>query len=68
MWVSAGVDTVTASAPAGKEPGESSTTAASGCSRDTNARRSADRVATATRLHWTAEAINGAWKYPAPKP
>ncbi len=61
-WVSAGVEMLTASAPAAASAANESCTGTPGCSRETSSRRSADVVTTPTNSHPGAAAIRGAWK------
>ena len=66
--MSAGVEMLTASAPAAAIAASESKAGTPGCSAATRARRSGDEVTTPTNSHSWAEEINGAWKYRPPKP
>ena len=66
--MSAGVEMLTASAPAAARAASESKAATSGCSARSSVRRSSDAVTTPRNVHSGAEAINGAWKYLPPKP
>jgi hypothetical protein len=67
-WVSAGVEMLTASAPAAARAASESNTSTPGCSTITRSRRSADVVTTPRSSHSGAAASSGAWKYLPPKP
>ena len=66
--MSAGVEMLTASAPAAASALERVERADTRVLRAQEARRSADVVTTPTNSHSGAEAISGAWKYLPPKP
>ena len=68
LWVSAGVEIATASAPAAASASSESNVATSGCSVATSARRSGDVVTTPKKSHVSTLASNGEWKTRPPKP
>ena len=66
--VSAGVEMLTASAPAAASEASESNASTPGCSSASSARRSGEEVTTPTNTHSGAAAMSGAWKYRPPKP